>query len=214
MLLVTLVSAEMVTSSATSRWPDPALPPADHHTPAADDGAAGQAAIAAMIVSSPIRQLWATWMRLSSFTPLPITVSSRRRGRWCVGTDLHVVADDDAADLGNLHPVLVGIPRETEPSAPITAPEWIMARAPIISGRRSPRMEERAGRFRRRRRSRSRADDAIVADLTAFTDHRRGRPTPKPAGRRDHRRRMDARAPAAGGLNHCAAAREVAVGSA
>ena len=59
----------------------------------------------AMAVCAPMRTLWPIWIRLSSFTPSSITVSSQRAAVDAgVGADLHVVADAHRAQLLDLDP--------------------------------------------------------------------------------------------------------------
>ena len=55
----------------------------------------------------PMTTLWAIWTRLSILVPSPITVSRLApRSTVRVGADLHVVLDDDAADLRHLEVAL------------------------------------------------------------------------------------------------------------
>ena len=68
----------------------------------------------AIAVCSPMRTLWPIWIRLSSLTPAPMRVSSRRATVDAgVGADLDIVADDDAAELLDLLPAAL-VRREAE----------------------------------------------------------------------------------------------------
>ena len=50
-----------------------------------------------------------------------------------VGADLHVVADDDAADLGHLHAALGATMAKPKPSWPMRAPAWMMTPLPTTA---------------------------------------------------------------------------------
>ena len=131
----------------------------------------------AIAVCAPMRQLWPTWIWLSSFTPSSITVSSSAPRSMVVLAPISTSSPMRTAPICGIliqRPASSAMPK---PSAPITAPEWTMhARAERAAVRRPPRADRGSCRRRssRRRRSRSprRCDTrapscASVAPITA-----------------------------------------------
>ena len=117
-----------------------------------------------------------------------------------VGADLDVVADDHAADLRNLAPTRRSSCAKPKPSAPITAPEWMIARcADARTGDRPRRRAYRRLAVADRDRPRPTQQPGPIDDVArrASTPRRaRRRHRCSPAGstrRRARHGRLDAR---------------------